>query len=609
MREIGQSIGSLDFLSSSIDQIIILEQDNWSHEPTDLTLAYQYQQLVTSGDLAVARTEIPIPVKRRNAGQSKMARGKETIGGGLTIAASIADGNPLLLAMYTQTLAPTYHIRGGTGTTYPAVETVVANTADLTTVSAATVADDLSSTRNPVQLTVTPQGTAVTIVNAQDISAGTAVTIAENLASGNPGSTDIEGNLPVTVTLASATLTAAATPGTITIVYNDTAGDSQTAVFTFANNVLTTPQTRTLDIDEVTSITPAGFSAGTVTVATMDPSTVTLATNVLIASIEIWGTDNWDRQIVEEIEWTSSNLLEAQTTDSYFKTVTHVFAANAATHANVAEGGTRAPGWSDGNFGITAQDVAVTATFSPQDQEQVRYWTVEYAKGGKPAVYYGLIATTVAFSIAENTAREDTITFLGRRGEPNTNLAKDTIVYDPNGTTTFPQQTDASALEFADPDVYTGWQCTLMMDGVPQPMQTAEFSMEQGLVDSGIVANEIYNIGPPVRDALRSLTITATVQDSPQMDYWGVFRNGRTIPNVQLVFENNAYGSFPVRESWIFPQAQITASPDPATSGQSRITVNLTIMAFGEGFGNPNDYRVETDLPRYIAPRTYTLSS
>ena len=606
MREIGQRVANLDFTSSSIDQLIVIEQDNYGDEPTTLQHAYRYQPLIASGDLAVQRSEIEIPVKKGNASQNKMARGSETIGGGLTINASTADGTPLLLAMYTQSLEPTYNILGGTGTTLPSPVTVVANTADLTSTSGATVADSLSTTNNPVQLTVTPVADQITAVNAQDVSAGTALTIADNLSSTG---TDVEGMLPVTVSLASATLSDNAVPGTITIVYQDPDGDSQTAVFTFANSALADPQTRTLNIDEITSVTPAGFSAGTATVTASNPSTVALESGVIVASIEIWGTDYSDNQIVEEVEYTSSNLLVAQTTDSYFKTVTNVFAANAASHANVATGGSRTQGWSDGNFQITARDTAVKVTFRPQDDEIVRYWTIEYAKGGKPYVYYGIVPTGVAFSIARNTARQDTLTFLGRRGEPNTNLAKDGIVYNPNGTTTFPQETDASGLEFADQDVYVGWQAFLEMDGVIQPLITAEFAMEQGLVDSEINTGEIYNVGPPVRDALRSLTITATVQDSPQMDYWGVFRNGRTIPNVRMIYRNNAYGEFPSEEAWIFPQAQITASPDPATAGQSRITVNLTIMAFGDEFGDPNDYRVEANLPRYTAPRTYTLSA
>ena len=606
MREIGIPIGSQSFLSSSIDALVVVEQNNWAHEPTDLTYAYAFQPLIQEGDLAVAREEIAVPVKKGNATETKRARGSETIGGGLTINASIADGTPLLLAMYTQTLEPEWNILGGTGQVLPSSVNVVANTADLSSVAAQTVADDLVSTTNPVQLAINPVGDQVSVVNAQNVAPGTAVTIADDL--GSTG-TDIEGNLPVTVSLDSAALTSATVPGTITIVYDDQAGMAQTTVFTFANDVLATPQVMTLDIDEVTSVTPAGFSAGTVSVTATNPNSVTLASGVVVASIEVWGTDASDNQIVEEVEFTNSTKLASQTTDLYFKTVTDVYAANAATHQLVATGGARTAGWSDGNFSITARDTAVLAIFRPQDDEVVRYWAIEYAKGGRPATYYGLVPTTITFAISRDATRTDTLTFLGRRGEPGQNLAKEGIVYDPGGSTTYPQKTDISTLELSDPNVYVGWQAYLSLDGVIQPLIDCTFTMEQGLIDSNINSGEIYNVGPPVRDALRMLTISATVQDSRQMDYWGVFRNGRTIPNCRIIFRNNAYGAFAAQEAWIFEKVQITASVDPATSGQSRITVSLEIMAFSDEFGDPNDYRVEAHLPRYVAPRTYALSA
>ena len=824
MRELGHSIDSLDFLSSSNDRLIIIEQDDWEHEPIDITHAYLHQPFLISGDLGIQRTEITVPVRLRGPVQPKMKRGKETIGGGITLAASIADSSPLLFSMYTQTLQPEWYILGTTSRTFPDPVTVVASPGDLATTLRAPLADNLASTRNPIQLTATPISNDITVVNNQNLAPGTALQIDDTLgppgtdvpvttnlvisfsnaaltdpsgtgtltivyldgsrtrrthietltaghisstnhpiyiaaervisitpsgfsagtisvmtnpatliiAQGNRGFTysmpilddlgptgsNISGMLPITVDiggrigsafyitvtlnyedpdgtalsesfsfnvrrgsgggtqtrtlnigrvtsvsvsptgassydtynrgsvtiprpgttiatdqdlssgdpitlinvldaggsnisgsfgvkteLTNAALTTPATPGTITIVYRDPDGNNQTATYSFANNALSTEQSQILRVDELVSVTPSGFSAGTASVVVSDIPVI--ADNVPVASLQISGTDNWDRPISEELQWTPSTVDEPRTTEYYYKTVTAVHAASAASHTAAM----RVPGWTAGTYQLTGQNTSIIATFRPQDKEAIRFWTVEYAKGGKPNVYYGLIANSVSFSIAENTAREDTITFLGRRGEPNTNLAKTGVVYNPDGSTTFPEATDDSSLQFASEDIYTGWQAFLEFDGNIQPLITCEFTMELGYVDSQLTANQIYNIGKPVRDGLRSITLNATVSDSKQMDYWGIFRNGRTIPDVKMIFRNAADGAFPVIEAWMFPQAQITASPDPAVSGQGRINVNLTVVPFNDKIGDPNDWRVETNLPRYTAPRTYTLST
>ena len=604
MRQIGTLIQDQNFNSASTDQVVAIQQNNWAHEPTDLTDVLPFVFFVTSGDLAVQSNKIANPVKKGNASENKMIRGPQTIGGGLTITGSISDSGPLLHAWYTQSLNPEWTILGGTGQTYPSTVTVIDDTADLTATGAATIADDLSSTDNPVRLQVRFHADEIRIVDAQNLAPGTALTLADNLSSTG---TDVEGMLPVEVSLASATLSDPAVPGTIVIVYQDPDGNSQTATYTFANNALATPQTQTLNIDEVTSVTPTGFAAGTATVDTINPTTVALDSGVTEASLEIWGTDYWDRQIVEEIPVNSTNLLESQTTDLYFKTVTHVFAATSASHLTVPQGGSRVQGWSDGNYSIVANDTATHVTVRPQDRKLARFMAVEYAKGENPNMYYGLIPNTVTFSISREAARTDTITFLGRRGLPNTNLAKEGIVYDPNGVTTYPEKTDISSVTRTNFETYSGWQAELQLDR-DEPEAATDFSMtlENGLSDAGIVSGEVYNVAEPVRDGLRMLTISATVRSSREQDYWELFSEGLTIPDVKIIFRNNQYGGFPVEEAWIFPTAEITASVDPATTGQSSITVSLEIKAFDESFGDPNDYRIESKIPRYTAPRIYT---
>ena len=131
-RQISVPIDNQDYTSSSVDQLVIIEQDNYAHEPTDITRAYRYQALITEGSLAVLSTGIPVPVKRGNAAESAARSGPETIGNTLSINASVSDSGPLLAAMYTQANQLAWRLRGGTGQTLPAAQTVVANTGDLT---------------------------------------------------------------------------------------------------------------------------------------------------------------------------------------------------------------------------------------------------------------------------------------------------------------------------------------------------------------------------------------------------------------------------------------------------------------------------------------------
>ena len=607
-RQISVPIDNQDYTSSSVDQLVIIEQDNYAHEPVDISRAYRYQALITEGSLAVISTAIPVPVKKGNAAESAARSGPETIGNTLSINASVSDSGPLLAAMYTQANELGWRLRGGTGQTLPAAQTVVANTGDLTSIVAQTIADNLSSTVNEVQVTVTPIVGDIDVVTAQSITTDGNLTLADAL---DTGATDFSGTTVLSFTLAGTPgLASADTPGTYTIVYEDLSGNSQTVIVSFANTELASTKTATLtDMDHIDSIANAGFNAGTVTITTPDQAAVTLADGVSRAAIEIWGTDANGNQISEEISFTAANRLAPQTSDKFFADITHVFAAsyNSLFSGDEDTDRTLVAGWSVGNFQMTARDEAVVVIARPQDQRQNRFWTIEYAKGGKPSTYYGLNVDQVTFTLARDATRIDQLTFLGRRGVVNQNLAKEVPTVDPpTGRTTYPAKTDISSLEFANPDVYVGYSAFLEIDGVRQPITTLSMTLTNGFIDAGLATGVKYNQGKSIRNAMRMCQIAFTVRDSFQQDYFNLYTNDIPLDNVNIVWFFEAEGAFGYRETWSFPQCKIMAAPDPATAGQAAIDNPITMNAFDESFGDPMDYSIRMELPRYVAPRTYS---
>lgn len=118
------------------------------------------QPRITNVTIRSAGTTLPQNAFDGSAAQSKDAAGPYNIEGGFDISFT-GNRSALLLRMLTQTKNPIWNILGGSGQSLPATVNVVANTALLKTVSTnVTIADNLSSTTNPVQVTVTPSSTA-----------------------------------------------------------------------------------------------------------------------------------------------------------------------------------------------------------------------------------------------------------------------------------------------------------------------------------------------------------------------------------------------------------------------------------------------------------------
>ena len=549
--------------------------------------AFPKQPLVNEGDLALTGELIPLEYKSGNAASKKGAPGPLDIANGLTLAA-VGDAGVLLpLSLIMQPKRMDWHIRNGTGKTYPSDLGVLDELQVATRTKAATqtvrqtLDDNLSTSVNPRRITLTPI-TPIVVVNASDISSNAAATVANDLSS------DRDIAVPLEVVLTDTPgLTSSATPGTIVITGDDAAGQTQSETLSFASTALTTAQVTEKVWTEIDSVQPAGFNAGDVTVRELP---LALNTNVIEGEVLVVGTDVNDDKIGERVPFRSSQLSSPQTTDQYFKTVTEI----------------RCSDFASGLYKVTARDRAVVVKLRPQDEEAYRYWTIEYTKGNVPNLYRDLIATSLSFSIgSRNEAIVYTMAFIGGKGETYTNLAgqkHDDFAIPPF----YPKKTERdSALTFSAPDFFPSWQSKLLIDGVLMYITSASFSYENGLVNGDAISGDQFQTAPPTRDAMRSLMLDLTIQYSRENDFSGLFRKNATLDNVEVHLLNQPEGGFPELQLWRFVTMQVQNSADPATSGQSRITIQVQLKAFDNDFGSPKDVEVDVHLPELVLPRIF----
>ena len=382
-----------------------------------------------------------------------------------------------------------------------------------------------------------------------------------------------------------------------TLEWNILGGTGQTLpnAVTVVNNESLAQTSARLISNDLSSFTNPARIVCTVTNPTL---------NANISAIQIWGTDNWGQLTAESVPYDANNLTQSQTTETYFRTITHVYAAEANSHFNPQTGGSRERGWTTGTFSLTAQDKAVEITAKAQDRENNRFWSIEETKGGRAFTYRSCIANQISFSIDISGFREDTIEFLGKKGLPHENLAGDKVVRTETSIT-YPTPTDSSGLTYATSDQgFTSEDSFLEIDGVPHPMVSCSFNLNRGLSDNPRKSRSKYNTAPPIATAPRSCTMSVTVRSYVGDAYWEDFTNGTVLENVKLINRYTEPGSFPSEMSWEFPKAKIVNSPDPDIPRQGPIVITLNLVAFDDTFGNPDDYQIVARIPEYIAPRS-----
>ena len=167
--------GAITSQTGNVSQILIAEQANYADETQRDASSprivaangalsggdfYRYQPRINSADIAREGTTLEGTFFDGSSAQSQDAPGPFDIANGFSFALS-GNGTALPLRMLTQDKNPEWNIYGASGQVIPAEVQVVADTQTLASTAAnATIADNLSSTVNPVRLTVTPSGTA-----------------------------------------------------------------------------------------------------------------------------------------------------------------------------------------------------------------------------------------------------------------------------------------------------------------------------------------------------------------------------------------------------------------------------------------------------------------
>ena len=475
-----------DFVSANLDQVVVVEQANWNDEPTDLTHAPIRQPSIQSCDLRVQSEKVRIQTKRGKASQYNMITGKESVVGTMTINGSALTTSPFLLAMYTQSLLPEWHILDGEGQVYPSRVTVV-NGGDLTLTRAQLIDNDLSGVLHPVKLRVVPQGTVVLL----------------------------EGS----------------------------------------------------------------------------------------AVIEIFGIDYLGRQVYEIIEYNNTDRFTTKESKNYYAVVSHVFCSQDGTFT-----GGRTRGWTNGTFEITAQDTATEVIYKPQDRQIVRSWTIEYAKGGRPYLYRGVIVNSVSFSIDRESIRLDTLDLLGKQGLPLQNLAGERPISNPVTGVIFPAKTDLSSLMIDEEEVYSNYQAFCEIDGEVQPFSTFTLTVDHQLQDSRSKSGALHNTEPPERRNLRIVSIDGTIVDHEDNNTWSNYQDNTELNNIRIILKDDILGGFPTEEIWTIAKGLITSSVDPSPSTDGRIDISIRIEAIDPDSGGPSDFQINTKVPSYVPPRGYSYS-
>ena len=324
------------------------------------------------------------------------------------------------------------------------------------------------------------------------------------------------------------------------------------------------------------------------------------STNVKITGTVIDGLDSKGETfttLTETVTLTSDQVENATTveTDSYFKTVS-------AVSAVAADWGTN-----NNTFAVTCQDNAKQVTFTPQDDELVAFWDIEWTKGTVPNLYRRIIANEVSISVTRTEAIIFALTCLGKDALTYTNFVGNK--WTPDSTSSdYPKKSDASELSFASDETYTGWQAALELGGdvIEFPLLDSTLTINQNMVNSDVISGSRFQSSPPVRNGNRDTALTGTVVFTPENNLSNAFRNNLTWNDVKLVLRNAPLAGFPWQTEIVFRKAQLRVSPDPASPRNERINQTFELMAFTEEISGALEYQIIANYADYVRPRVYS---
>lgn len=495
--------------------------------------------------------------------------------GGVVLGGSALLG-PSIIRMLLQDKNPSYHILGGTGKTLPAAVDVVDAQA-LPGTAAKTIAENLSSTKNPVRLTVTPKaGTAsrVNIVDGQDLTGDEPKTIAQDLS---------DYDTPFALRVApsnTSTLTDDQTPATIVIKGIDAQDRLQTVTLEFPDASKTTRQETTQTFKLVTEVTATNWATGTVTISIGLSGTLGLGEGVEFARVKIVGKDQNGNSFSDPLVFADDNKADAQTTTRYFTEITEVTAS----------------GWSGGALDITAQDKAVRVTIKPQDEKIVCFWRGELTRGIIPEVIDDMLMQQLTININADDVMRYASVFVFRDSFHQMNLAGD--------TGELARKSDASALTFPVDDFFIGWQAEVSIDGIPLAITDANLVINQQFAPSGVISGEQTDEGIPT-GGTRNVTLTANIKYATQNDFNKSFRGNVKFTNIQVRFFNKLLGGFPAQLRFRGGRGELNANPVPTYTDAGDISQSLVLNLLPTKVGALDDIVAIIDVPEYMPGLIY----
>ena len=572
----------------------------------------RFQPVLSGVDLAFLGTLIESGIftgtRARAAAYPGQLRGQ----GGF-VAGSSPLVAPLLIRNLMQDRDPSYNILGGTGVTIPnpvdvvdsqelAGQTVVASPAGLTgreLIDTKTVADELDTTTNVVQLTITPEAASadvdITVVNDQALDVTVALTIADDLEIdlGTAGSTGYDVPLQLTVAPdAASTLSDTTEMAYVRIKGTDPDGNTQTVVLEFSDANKTDEQTTTeyfLKVTEVTAVddpdanplTTNWASGSMVTITATIAADVTLGEGIEFASVRIEGPDNNDKEISETVYFDEDGKSTAQTTDQFFKEITKVTTS----------------GWAGGAFDISAQDKAVRITIEAQDEEPVCYLFGELTRGLIPALLDDMLVSQLTIAVTPEELIRFAIQTIYRE-----EIAQQNIGGDDDSDA---RKSDASSLEFPTEDFFVGFQAVLFIDGIQAPAKSVTLTVNQNWQNVGGLSGEQTDESQPIA-ITRETGLTGDFVYATQNNLNENFLSNRPFQNLEVRITNKFDGGFPAQIRILMAKGQLAANPIPTYADTGEITQAFEIRCLPSQIGESDDIKWVIDTPQYERLRDYS---
>jgi len=581
----------------SNDRLILAPSSGWGDKTIQAVAPAEYardgtrtggyflkkQPLYISADLQQSRELVELMYKTGHSAPVRSRIGAETIQNGITFAMS---GNSLLqiLQMISQDKNPRYvHLGRILGN---AID-VVAASGDVSSNSALTVADNLST-------------------QAQDLQIRIALSNASKDDSDDKASLTIVGEVN---------------------------GVATTEVIEYKNAIDFSKVIATKNgFSEITSITPSDFSAGTVHITanpytvrseTQFPAAITVADAVDVATdgeiayaddlrrtenvVRLTVTPNDDArvrsgstsakitfkgisrggdEITEPVRFTGSGALRAKDTVVSYDELTEIKAEGFAAGSTVT---------------ITFQDKATEVTFNPQDADTVVLADAEMDKGKVPFTYRSLLANELTIGINRNDPLAAVMGVLGHSVGIAENIAGT------KGTTA--KKSDLNGVAFDDPDIFIGYECEITVGGVRAPIVNASVSINNNYTYSDAIGGKPEQEVLPYRDGKRATMCEGEIIFSAQNNIAQDFDDNAQYEDVVIKAENTDDGTFPFEFRVEFDEVQLATSGDPQSPESGMTTQPFVLRAYSTDSEEPTDYRFVVVCNDPVFLRRYDLAA